>query len=107
MVGFNDRGIITIIGPGLIEIFGLDMATELVPYKGFSVFLAYLTVPLFQMTLNGFMTYTQILCIFILLTVIAVYLAYYFYTKVNYIPFEEHHKKSQTKELQSTPEMGS
>lgn len=23
MVGFNDRGIITIIGPGLIEIFGL------------------------------------------------------------------------------------
>jgi len=27
MTGFNDRGIITIVGPGLIEIFGLEMAT--------------------------------------------------------------------------------
>jgi hypothetical protein len=25
--GFTDKGVITIIGPGLIEIFGLDLAT--------------------------------------------------------------------------------
>jgi MFS family permease len=27
LLGFNDKGILTIIGPGLIEIFGLEMAT--------------------------------------------------------------------------------
>ena len=26
-LGFNDKGIVTILGPGLIEIFGLEMAT--------------------------------------------------------------------------------
>jgi MFS family permease len=26
-LGFNDKGILTIVGPGLIEIFGLELAT--------------------------------------------------------------------------------
>jgi hypothetical protein len=51
-LGFNDKGIVTIIGPGLIEIYGLEMATELIPYKGFTIFLTYIIVPLFQMWLK-------------------------------------------------------
>lgn len=87
MIGFNDRGIITIIGPGLIEIFGLEMATELIPYKGFSLFLAYLTVPLFQMVLNHFMDYKGILVFLVGFTVVALGLAYHFEKNVQYVPF--------------------
>jgi MFS family permease len=86
LIGFNDRGIITIIGPGLIEIFGLEMATELIPYKGFSMIMAYLTVPLFQMLLSHFVSYQGILLFFIVFTILALYLSYYFYKKVHYIP---------------------
>ena len=87
MIGFNDRGIITIIGPGLIEIFGLEMATELAPYKGFSMFMAYLTVPLFQIVLSNFFSYQGILLLFIGFTMAAVYLAHYFYSQMHYEPF--------------------
>lgn len=89
MVGFNDRGIITIIGPGLIEIFGLQMATELIPYKGFSVFLAHLTVPVFQMALSKFLSYKALLFIFICFTIVAVYIAYYFNRYINYTPYSD------------------
>lgn len=98
MIGFNDRGIITIIGPGLVEIFGLEMATELVPYKGFSVILAHLTVPLFQMAFGQFLSYKQILAIFVGFTLVDVYVAHYFNTKVAYEPFGQ----TQGKELQIT-----
>ena len=87
MIGFNDRGIITIIGPGLIEIFGLEMATELAPYKGFSMFMAYMTVPLFQMVLSHFLSYRGILVVFIIMTTIAVFLTYHFRYNINYTPF--------------------
>lgn len=53
------------------------------------------------------MTYTQILCLFIVFTTIAVYLAYYFNTRIKYVPFEEQKKKIEVKELQSAPDIGS
>lgn len=90
MLGFNDKGILTIIGPGLIEIFGLEMATELIPYKGISLFMAYVTVPLFQIALSSFFTYKVILGLFIMCSGGAVMLAHHFYTKVQYVPFTAH-----------------
>lgn len=65
------------------------MATELVPYKGFSVILAHLTVPLFQMFLSHFLDYKQILIVFIGFTLIAVYVAYHFNSKIKYTPFSQ------------------
>ena len=85
-LGFNDKGILTIIGPGLIDIFGLEMATELIPYKGLSVFLAYIMVPVVQLVASSYLTYTTILTLFIVCTMVAVALGYYFFKKVNYIP---------------------
>lgn len=73
------------------------MATELIPYKGFSIFLAYLTVPLFQMSLSGFLSYTKILMIFIAFTIVAVYVAYYFNRYVNYLPFSTQPSSKEVK----------
>lgn len=80
---------ITIVGPGLIEIFGLEMATELAPYKGFSMFMAYLTVPLYQLLLSNFMPYQGILLFFVGMTLLAVLLAHHFRSKVHYEPYKQ------------------
>lgn len=85
-LGFNDKGILTIVGPGLIEIFGLEMATELIPYKGISLFIAYVAVPVTQVALPNF-DYRIFLSIFIMCSIGAVALAYYFFAKVNYIKY--------------------
>ena len=98
MIGFNDRGIITIIGPGLIEIFGLEMATELAPYKGFSMFMAYMTVPLYQIIFSHFLNYRGILVVFIVFTIAAVYLSHHFNSKMPYTPFGQ--KKDEAMESQ-------
>ena len=63
------------------------MATELAPYKGFSMFMAYMTVPLFQMVLSHFLSYRGILVVFIILTSIAIFLAYHFRYNIHYTPF--------------------
>ena len=88
VLGFNDKGILTIIGPGLIEIFGLELATELIPYKGIALFLAYVTVPLTQIIFSSHLSYQVILFFFILCTSFATFLAYFFYSKVEYQPYE-------------------
>lgn len=84
MLSFNDKGILTILGPGLIEMFGLEMATELIPYKGISLFIAYLTVPVFQIILPNYAAYKTLLVIFVGLSCIGVGLGLYFYHKIEY-----------------------
>ncbi len=95
-MGFNDKGILTIIGPGLIEIFGLEMATKLIPYKGLSLFLAYVVVPIIQITLIKAVPYQAILFVFMLCSGVAVLLGRHLYFKVHYQPFtEECNEKKQ------------
>jgi len=65
------------------------MATELIPYKGFSTVLAYVSIPLIQMFFGTVMTYKQILGIFIALTLLSVALSYYFWQVIHYTPFSD------------------
>jgi hypothetical protein len=58
------------------------MATELIPYKGFSLFLAYITVPVFQLLIPSYNDYKTLLFIFIAFSCVAVCLGIYFYKKV-------------------------
>lgn len=95
MLGFNDKGIITIIGPGLIEIFGLEMATELIPYKGMSIFIAYMTVPIVQIMLSSIWTYQHILMLLLVFSGVALGLSIYFNTQIRY----EKHDKFDTDKL--------
>lgn len=52
LLGANDKGLLTIIGPGLVGMFGVEMATELIPYKGLALIIAYILAPVMQITLN-------------------------------------------------------
>lgn len=46
LIGFTDKAMLTIMGPGFVKIFGIKIATELLPYKGVSVFLCFLFAPI-------------------------------------------------------------
>jgi len=48
LVGLADRGMETIIGPALVEIYGLKSATTLLPVKGFCLIVGFLIAPVFQ-----------------------------------------------------------
>ena len=100
MLSFNDKGILTLIGPGLIEIFGLEMATELIPYKGFSLFLAYITVPVFQLLIPNYNNYKTLLIIFIVFSCLAVCLGIYFYRNVECGRKEKGQRQQQLQEKQ-------
>lgn len=62
------------------------MATELIPYKGFSLFLAYITVPVFQLIIPNYDSYKTLLIIFIVLSCVAMGLGIYFYRTVECSP---------------------
>ena len=66
-IGLVDKAMLTIMGPGLVEIFGIETATELLPYKGISIFLGYVVAPLGYIILSGMLSiqgYLGVLCIF-------------------------------------------
>ena len=72
----------TIIGPGLIEIFGLELATELIPYKGLAIFLAYMSVPLLELAFSNILTYQEILLLLLSFSLVAAILSLYFFMKI-------------------------
>ena len=53
LMGSIDRGIFTIIGPGLVTIFGLDVGTKLYTIKSTSYFGAFMIIPLLVMVLSS------------------------------------------------------
>lgn len=80
----NDKGMLTIVGPGLVGMFGIEMATELVPYKGLAVFLAYFLAPLLQILLSGIISHQYLLAIYLLFSVIGLFLCWYLNYKIDY-----------------------
>lgn len=84
LLGVNDKGMLTIIGPGLIGMFGIDMATELIPYKGLAVFFGYIIGPVFQMLLGNILSLQKLLLIFMVFSIIGVLLALYLNYRVQY-----------------------
>jgi len=60
------------------------MATELIPYKGISVCMAYITVPVFQIMMPDYSAYKALLGMFICLSLVAFGLSVYFYRSIVY-----------------------
>jgi hypothetical protein len=83
-LGVNDKGMLTIIGPGLIGMFGIEMATELVPYKGLAVFLGYLIAPSFQIFLGSILSLQKLLLIYFVFSLVGICLALYLNFRVHY-----------------------
>jgi len=75
---------LTIIGPGLIGMFGIEMATELIPYKGLAVFLAYVIAPLFQIFLSGLISHQNLLVVYLLFSIVGLGLCWYLNFKIHY-----------------------
>lgn len=69
-IGFVDKAMLTIMGPGLVKIFGIKLGTELLAYKGLSVFLGYIVAPLGYIILNSVVHPFQYLLILTFLSVV-------------------------------------
>lgn len=55
-MGFADRGMETIAGPGLVEIYCLKVASKLMPFKAVSLLLGFVIAPLIQISTTSILT---------------------------------------------------
>ena len=83
LLGSNDRGLLAVIGPGLVSMFGIEMATELIPYKGVALISTYAMAPIILLLFNS-LSHLGILKIFVGYSVIAITLSLYLKHKINY-----------------------
>jgi len=83
LLGANDKGLLTIIGPGLVGMFGVEMATELIAYKGLALIMAYILAPAMQITLG--ISNQGLLFIYFLFSLLGVVVALYLKYKVIYV----------------------
>lgn len=56
LVGLISKSMTTLAGPGFVEYFGLRVGTQMLPFKGISILLGYLVVPLFQIITSNKLT---------------------------------------------------
>ncbi|KAL4483010.1 hypothetical protein ABPG74_019036 [Tetrahymena malaccensis] len=68
----SERGLYTIIGPGLVKIFGMKLGAELFPVKSTSFFLALVVLPVIQFFLLKFFDYDDTIH-FLLIGIVASY----------------------------------
>lgn len=75
MLGICERGLQTIIGPGLVKIFGMQLGAELLPLKGTSFFLALISIPLVQLALLQHFNFDEVIHLLLLGNVAAFFIA--------------------------------
>lgn len=81
LIGCTDKAMLTIMGPGLVKMFGIEIATELLPYKGFSVFLSFLLAPIGYLLLSDVVSPFKYLMIIVICSVISVILSIRLYSQ--------------------------
>lgn len=81
LVGLTDKAMLTIMGPGLVKMFGIQIGTELLPYKGVSVLLGYILAPLVYICLSSYITPFEYLQVLSVCTIPSVYYSYKLYQK--------------------------
>ena len=79
LLGITDKGMLTLMGPGLVTIFGIKMATQLLPYKGISIYLGYGFAPLMYLILSGMLSPHQYLMFLWIFSLVVCGLAFRFY----------------------------
>ena len=55
LIGLISKSMTTLAGPGFVEYFGLEVGTELLPFKGIAILVGYLIVPFFQLISASFL----------------------------------------------------
>lgn len=56
LIGIFDKGMITVVGPGLVELFGIEGGTELLPFKASSVLITFAIIPIVQIATKDICT---------------------------------------------------
>ena len=70
---------LTLMGPGLVDIFGIKTGTMLLPYKGLSIYLGYASAPLLYLILSSQLSPHSYLKFLWILSIIVLILALRFY----------------------------
>lgn len=83
-LAFFDGGLISIIGPGLMSIYGLNVGAKLLPIKALSFFIGLIICPVVGMMLEGKVGTEMVFLILGGLNVIGVVLAFFVKTKYNW-----------------------
>jgi MFS family permease len=107
LVGLISKSMTTLAGPGFVEYFGLTMGTELLPFKGISILLGYILVPLLQLATSDILTPHEYLIVISFASVVTLGCAIRLYTRV----IEDEKSKLApflvSPEVPETPEVGS
>ena len=82
-LGFIDKGMLVLYGPTLIEIFGLNRATELIPSKGVALFISLILAPVLSIILTHWMSIDSLMKVLALMNVLSIGLAVVFHLKVS------------------------
>ena len=56
LIGLISKSMTTLAGPGFVEYFGIEVGTELLPFKGIAILIGYLIVPFFQLISSSFLS---------------------------------------------------
>jgi hypothetical protein len=73
LIGLFDKGMITVVGPGLVELFGIQGGTELLPFKASSVLITFAIIPIMQIATRDTWTpfeFLRILAVFNIITIV-------------------------------------
>lgn len=83
-LAFFDGGLISIIGPGLMSIYGLNVGAKLLPIKGLSFFLSLIICPIIGMLLEGKIGIEKVFLVLGFLNIIGVVLSFFIKTSYNW-----------------------
>lgn len=61
LIGVFDKGMVTVVGPGLVELFGVEGGTELLPFKAASVLITFAIIPIVQIATKDYCTPYELL----------------------------------------------
>lgn len=83
-IAFFDGGLISIMGPGLISIYGLNIGAKILPIKGLAFFLGLLICPLIGFLFEKNLGIENVFLILGSLNIIGVILSFFIKTKYNW-----------------------
>lgn len=84
LVAFFDGGLISIIGPGLLNIYGMNTGAKLLPVKGLSFFLGLIICPIVGFLLEKSLGMSNVLLILGAINIIGILLSFFIKMKYNW-----------------------
>ena len=94
LMAFFDGGLMSIIGPGLLSIYGLNIGAKLLPIKGLSFFIGLMICPIIGILLEGRFGTGNVFFVLGLLNIIGVVLSFFIKTNYNWYRAPKENEKN-------------